>query len=120
MLAMIESPAGVLAAQAVAYARDGGTSFWSATLEGYEEWLLLDAASVKSGAPVAAWEVEGAVLRQEGEAVAVADERGVTRLHVTAPAAYKAGGQPVAALARRDRTARLAALTDQDQLGCHS
>jgi Kelch motif len=88
---------GVLAERAVAYAREGGTSFWAATPEGYEEWLLLDAPSTKSGAPVAAWEVAGAVLRQEGEAVAVADEAGVTRLKVTAPAAYTAGGEPVAA-----------------------
>jgi hypothetical protein len=71
---------GVLTGHAVAYARDGGTSFWSATPEGYEEWLLLDADRVKRGAPVAAWEIDGAVLRQEGEAVAVADATGVTRL----------------------------------------
>jgi len=88
---------GVLADHAVAYAREGGTSFWSTTNEGYEEWLMLEAGFASSGAPVAAWEVGGATLRQEGEAVAIADEAGVTRLHVTAPAAYKAGGQPVGA-----------------------
>ncbi len=54
---------GAVIEHAVAYARDGGTSYWAVTEEGYEEWLLLDAAHAKSGVPVAAWEVTGATLR---------------------------------------------------------
>src|SRR5262249_19884926 len=34
---------GVLTGSAVAYGRKGGTSYWSATAEGFEEWLHLEA-----------------------------------------------------------------------------
>ncbi|KYF89297.1 hypothetical protein BE17_30035, partial [Sorangium cellulosum] len=49
----------MLADRAVAYRRAGGSSFWTATPAGVEEWLLLDAAVVQRDAPVAAWEVQG-------------------------------------------------------------
>ncbi|AUX44200.1 uncharacterized protein SOCE26_056640 [Sorangium cellulosum] len=99
---------GELAGRAVAYPRKGGTSFWSAIDEGYEEWLLLDAGVARADAPAAAWEVEGATLRQQGDAVEVVDEAGAARLRVTAPAAYARGGRPIAArLAVRGATIEL-------------
>ncbi|AUX48516.1 uncharacterized protein SOCE26_100540 [Sorangium cellulosum] len=86
-----------VADNAVTYTRRGGTSFWTALPDGYEEWLLLEASAVVRDAPVAVWEVHGAALRQQGEAVVLADARGAAQLHVTAPEAYAAGGRPVAA-----------------------
>ncbi|EYF02893.1 Kelch repeat-containing protein [Chondromyces apiculatus] len=87
---------GTLVEDAVAYGRPGGTSFWVATDDGgYEEWLLLDAATVRRDRPVAAWDVEGATLRQRGEGVQLADAAGTARMLVTAPAAYALGGRPV-------------------------
>ncbi|WP_438021353.1 kelch repeat-containing protein [Sorangium sp. So ce315] len=88
---------GVIVERAVAYPRKGGTSFWAAIDDGYEEWLLLDAGVASADAPAAAWEVEGATLRQRGDAVEVVDETGTARLRVTAPAAFARGGRPIAA-----------------------
>jgi N-acetylneuraminic acid mutarotase len=88
---------GAVVERAVAYRRQGGTSFWSAVDAGYEEWLLLDAGVANGGSPVAAWEVDGATLRQQGDAVEVVDDAGAPRLRVTAPAAYASGGRPVEA-----------------------
>ncbi|XXT20681.1 kelch repeat-containing protein [Sorangium sp. So ce429] len=87
---------GTIVERAVAYRREGGTSFWSAVDGGYEEWLLLDAGVAHGGAAVAAWEVDGATLRKQGDAVEVVDGAGAARLRVTAPAAYASGGRPVA------------------------
>ncbi len=81
----------------VTYARPGGRSYWTASARGAEEWLLLEASSVTPDAPVAIWEVEGATLRQQGEAVQVLDGDGDARLAVTAPRAYAEGGRPVEA-----------------------
>ncbi|WP_437680281.1 kelch repeat-containing protein [Sorangium sp. So ce131] len=87
---------GEIADNAVAYTRRGGTSFWTALSDdGYEEWLLLEASAVVRDAPVAVWQVQGAALRQQGEAVELADARGAAQLRVTAPEAYAAGGRPV-------------------------
>ncbi|XXT14270.1 kelch repeat-containing protein [Sorangium sp. So ce429] len=88
---------GAIVERAVAYPRKGGTSFWSAIDGGYEEWLLLDAGVATADAPAAAWEVDGATLRQQGDAVEVVDETGAARLRVTAPAAFARGGRPIAA-----------------------
>jgi N-acetylneuraminic acid mutarotase len=85
------APAG----RAVAYARAGGTSYWAADADGYEEWLLLGRGAIRAGVPAALWEVDGARLRQQGEAVALCDARGAARILVTAPEAYAAGGRPV-------------------------
>lgn len=83
---------------AVAYARVGGTSFWTATEHGVEEWLLLEAGIARGEEAVAAWEVEGATLRARGAAVEVVDEQsGAAVLRVTAPRAYAASGRLVAA-----------------------
>ncbi|WP_437602871.1 kelch repeat-containing protein [Sorangium sp. So ce590] len=97
--------AGELAEGAVTYARAGGASFWTALDDGYEEWLLLEPRAVRRDAPVASWQVDGAALRQDGEAVEVADARGATQIRVTAPEAYAAGGRPVGArlIARAER-----------------
>ncbi|WP_437840601.1 Kelch repeat-containing protein [Sorangium sp. So ce1153] len=86
---------GAIVERAVAYRRQGGTSFWSAVDAGYEEWLLLDAGVANGDAPAAEWEVSGATLRQDGDAVEVAGADGAARLRVTAPAAYASGGRPV-------------------------
>ncbi|KYF48480.1 hypothetical protein BE04_18360 [Sorangium cellulosum] len=87
-----------LEGSAVTYARTGGRSYWTAMAGGgAEEWLLLEAEHVTSDAPVAVWEVDGAALRQEGEAVAVVDEGGRARMRVTAPEAHAGGGRAIAA-----------------------
>ncbi|WP_437573860.1 kelch repeat-containing protein [Sorangium sp. So ce887] len=88
---------------AVSYRRAGGTSFWTAVPSGMEEWLHLDAGVARTGETVAAWEVTGATLQQHDDAVEILDAGGLTRLRVTAPAAYVAGGREVKAhLAVRD------------------
>ncbi|WP_437757459.1 kelch repeat-containing protein [Sorangium sp. So ce1389] len=87
----------MLADRAVAYRRAGGSSFWTATPAGVEEWLLLDAAAVQREAPVAAWEVQGGALAERDGAIEIADATGAVRLRVTAPAAYAAGGREVGA-----------------------
>ncbi|XYH99866.1 Kelch repeat-containing protein [Sorangium sp. So ce1128] len=87
----------MLADRAVAYRRAGGSSFWTATPEGVEEWLLLEAEAVQRGAPVAAWEVQGGALAERHGAIEIADAAGAVRLRVTAPAAYASGGREVGA-----------------------
>jgi fibronectin type 3 domain-containing protein len=86
--------AGRIQGNAVVYDHGAGasTSFWSATGSGLEEWLLVPASGE---APVATWDVSGATLRQNGEAVEVVDGKGTARLTVTAPAAYAEGGAPL-------------------------
>lgn len=88
---------GTLAEGAVAYRRAGGTSFWTATPGGAEEWLHLEAGVARAGETVATWEIQGAALRQGEDAVLLLDEAGVPRLRVTAPKAYVAGGHEVEA-----------------------
>ncbi|WP_437896307.1 Kelch repeat-containing protein [Sorangium sp. So ce124] len=80
---------------AVAYAHEGGYSFWTAARGGYEEWLLLRPGTFRPDAPVAAWSVQGATLRRRGAAIELADEAGVARLAVTAPSAFARGGRRV-------------------------
>ncbi|WP_437506872.1 Kelch repeat-containing protein [Sorangium sp. So ce1099] len=92
---------GVTVDRAVAYRRTGGTSFWTATDHGVEEWLLLDERDAREDEAVAAWEVEGAALRERGEAVELVGElSGAPVLRVTAPRTYAASGRPVAAALR--------------------
>ncbi|AUX45005.1 uncharacterized protein SOCE26_064840 [Sorangium cellulosum] len=89
---------GTAVDRSVAYPRAGGTSFWTATDGGVEEWLLLDAGVARGEAVVAAWHVEGATLRARGAAIELMDEQsGLPVLRVTAPRAYAASGRPVAA-----------------------
>ena len=76
-----------------------GTSFWNANASGLEEWLLVPASGET---PVATWDVTGATLRQNGEAVDVIDGRGAARLSVTAPAAYAESGAPLRTRLRAD------------------
>ncbi|XXT19866.1 kelch repeat-containing protein [Sorangium sp. So ce429] len=98
---------GRMAERAVSYRRAGGTSFWTATDAGVEEWLLLDEGVARGDEPVAAWLVEGALLRARGAAVElVAEGSGAAVLRVTAPRAYAASGRPVA-LSLRVRGARI-------------
>ncbi|WP_438017528.1 kelch repeat-containing protein [Sorangium sp. So ce315] len=88
---------GIPVERAVAYRRSGGTSFWSATERGVEEWLLLDEGIARGGEVVAAWQVEGATLRARGEAVEVVEqEKGAAVLRVSAPRAHAPSGRPVA------------------------
>jgi len=79
---------------ALVYDREDGpgASFWSATAAGYEEWLLLEAPA--DGA-AAVWEVHGATLRQQGDAVELLNAAGEPRVRVTAPRAHAATGAPV-------------------------
>ncbi|WP_437288109.1 kelch repeat-containing protein [Sorangium sp. So ce406] len=93
--------------RAVAYRRAGGTSFWTSTDSGVEEWLLLDEGVARGDETVAAWQVEGAALRARGGAVEVVDETtGAPVLRVTAPRAYAASGRPVT-VALRARGSRI-------------
>lgn len=88
---------GRLAGNAVAYHRAGGTSYWTAATTGVEEWLHLDAGLATVDHAVAAWEIDGASVIQMGNAVALRDGAGVTRIVVTAPVAYAASGRAIAA-----------------------
>ncbi|WP_437722267.1 kelch repeat-containing protein [Sorangium sp. So ce861] len=87
---------GAIVGGAVIYGRAGGASFWRAADGGIEEWLTVEPGAAPAGAPVAVWEVDGAALRQRGEAVEVVDAAGNPRLRVTAPRAFAEGGRPVA------------------------
>ncbi|MGK4008027.1 kelch repeat-containing protein [Sorangium sp. So ce1036] len=101
-----------VAERAVSYRRAGGTSFWTATDHGVEEWLLLDEGVARGGEAVAAWHVEGAALRLRGEAVELLDEEsGAPVLRVTAPRAHAASGREVAP-ALRVRGARIELVVD--------
>lgn len=84
---------GSLIGEAVAYRRAGGTAFWTAAPAGVEEWLHLEAGEARAGEAVAAWEIEGASLRESGAGVDVLDAAGAAQIRVTAPAAYAAGGR---------------------------
>ncbi|XXX74621.1 kelch repeat-containing protein [Sorangium sp. So ce134] len=87
---------GAVVDGAVIYGRAGGASFWRAAAGGIEEWLTVEPGAAPAGAPAAVWEVDGAALRQRGEAVEVVDAAGMPRLRVTAPRAFAEGGRPVA------------------------
>ena len=88
---------GALAGSAVAYPRAGGTSLWTATPEGAEEWLLLDAGVAHAGSVAAAWEIEGARVRDAQGVIEILDGDGAPRIRVTAPAAWAEGGRAVQA-----------------------
>ena len=88
---------GAIVDRAVAYERAGGTAFWTVSRGGAEEWLHVSKEAVRAGEPVATWEVEGASLWDRGDAVALRDEDGVSRMWVTAPEAYAKDGRRVAA-----------------------
>lgn len=78
------------------YARPDGRSYWSANHLGVEEWLLIDGAFVERDAPVARWDIEGAMFRQSGGTVEVLDEAGRPRIQVSAPEGYGRDGRKVA------------------------
>ncbi|WP_437953237.1 kelch repeat-containing protein [Sorangium sp. So ce296] len=108
---------GAMAERAVSYRRAGGTSFWSATERGVEEWLLLEEGVARGGEVVAAWEVEGALLRERGAAVELLDERSAAPLlRVTAPRAYAATGRRMT-VALRVRGARIELSIDAGDAG---
>jgi hypothetical protein len=86
--------AATIAGRAIAYRRAAGSSFWSTSSAGVEEWLHLDAGD-RSDGPAAAWAIEGGALRQVGDAVEIADESGLGRVRVTAPRAFAVGGRAV-------------------------
>ncbi|XYH98161.1 Kelch repeat-containing protein [Sorangium sp. So ce1128] len=87
---------GRVAERAVSYGLVGGTSYWTATEGGVEEWLLLEEGVARGDEVVAAWQVEGAALRERGAAVELVDEEsGAPVLRVTAPRAYAASGRAV-------------------------
>ncbi|MGK3968005.1 Kelch repeat-containing protein [Sorangium sp. So ce118] len=92
---------GRVSERAVSYGRAGGTSYWTATEGGVEEWLLLEEGVARGGEAAAAWQVEGAALRERGAAVELVDEEsGAAVLRVTAPRAYAASGRAVTAALR--------------------
>jgi len=91
---------------AVAYARDGGTSLWTSSPAGVEEWLHLDAGEAYAHVVVGTWQIDGGTPRQTDEGVVhVFDANGRALVRVTAPIAYTATGRelrPVLAV-RDDR-----------------
>ncbi|APR80345.1 Hypothetical protein A7982_05692 [Minicystis rosea] len=98
---------------AVAFTRDGGTSYWSAPAHGAEEWLLLHNAG--AGRVLAAWEIAGATLRPRGHAIELVDTAGKPRIRATAPHAYAASGEPIEAhLAVRGATIELTVDSDAE------
>lgn len=86
---------GEVVEAAVGYPRARGASFWRAAMGGVEEWLVVEPGAAGEAAVI--WEVEGAAVRQSGEAVEVVDEGGAARLRVTAPRAFAAGGREIEA-----------------------
>ncbi|WP_437506868.1 Kelch repeat-containing protein [Sorangium sp. So ce1099] len=108
---------GRVAERAVSYGRAGGTSYWTATEGGVEEWLLLEAGVAQGSEPVASWQVEGAALRERGAAVELVDEEsGAAVLRVTAPRAYAASGRAVTP-ALRVRGERIELSVDAGDVG---
>jgi hypothetical protein len=89
--------AATTAGMALAYARQGGRSYWHRIAEGFEEWLLLEAGIACPGAEAAAWEVTGAALQKRGEAIEVVVGPREAIVRVTAPRAFAAGGREVSA-----------------------
>ncbi|MGK3968004.1 kelch repeat-containing protein [Sorangium sp. So ce118] len=108
---------GRVSERAVSYGRAGGTSYWTATEGGVEEWLLLEEGVARGGEAVAAWQVEGAALRERGAAVELVDEEsGAPVLRVTAPRAYAASGRAVS-LSLRARGSRIELSVDMADAG---
>ncbi|MGK3989090.1 kelch repeat-containing protein [Sorangium sp. So ce136] len=108
---------GAIAERAVSYRRAGGTSFWTATDVGVEEWLLLEEGVARGDEVVAAWQVEGATLRPRGAVVELLDEAsGAPVLRVTAPRAHAASGRAVTP-ALRVRGARIELSVDVGDAG---
>ena len=65
----VTSKEGAIAGNAVAFAREGGMSYWAANDKGYEEWLHLAAGFAHGDKPAASWEIEGALLRQTAQGI---------------------------------------------------
>lgn len=80
------------AGSAITYGRgDQGYSYWSATDDGYEEWLLVH--RVGSRLAEMSWVVEGAMLREVEGAVELVDATGRARIRVTAPETVLENGE---------------------------
>ncbi len=92
-------------ANAIAYARVGGSSFWTATAEGFEEWIHLREDGGPGQTAQLVWEVSGAPIAQDGPSVVVLDRQGFPALRVTAPVALDRDGRdvPVEVRARDNR-----------------
>ena len=58
------------------YRRADGDAIWRATPDGAEEWLLLDAGAARAGSVAAAWEIEGAKLREVAGVIEILDGDG--------------------------------------------
>jgi N-acetylneuraminic acid mutarotase len=83
---------GALAGRAVAYPSAGGSSFWTAGADHFEEWLSLEAGVATGEQPVGVWDIEGARLRARGDMVEILDDAEVARIRVRAPEAITASG----------------------------
>ncbi len=81
---------------AVTYRRARGSSYWTVAPGGVEEWLRVDAGGLGEGGLAATWALEGGLARQEGAVVDIVDATGAVRVRVSAPAAFAAGGRPIA------------------------
>jgi MYXO-CTERM domain-containing protein len=84
------------AGRGVAFARAGGSAYWTALAAGAEEWLRFEAGALSDHERAASWLVEGGELRQAGDAVEIAVD-GAPRVRVTAPEAFTASGRAIRA-----------------------
>ena len=107
---------GQSASHAVAYRRAGGTSFWTVATGAVEEWIHLEPGVARGGEAVAAWEVEGATLRQGQASVQLLDPQGRALMHVTAPAAYAESGRALRAHLEA-RGGRIELFVDSGEVG---
>jgi len=95
--------------RAIAYRRAGGTSYWTATTSGMEEWLHFEEGIAYADRAAAEWEIRGGTPRRTSEDfVEIADENGIARIRVSAPEAYaKSGHEVKARLTVEGQTIRL-------------
>ncbi|MDC0741590.1 kelch repeat-containing protein [Polyangium mundeleinium] len=107
----------VVESHAVAYARAGGTAFWTAAPDGFEEWIHLEAGVARRNTPVLAWDVSGAPIAQDGPSIVVLDAKGIPALRVTAPFAFARDGREVPArMVARDQRIELFLETDGEEV----
>ncbi|MDI1476536.1 kelch repeat-containing protein [Polyangium sp. y55x31] len=103
--------------RAVAYARAGGTSFWTVAPDGFEEWIHLEAGVARRNTPVLTWDISGAPIAQDGPSVVVLDAKGIPALRVTAPFAFARDGREVPArMVARDQRIELFLETDGEEV----
>jgi hypothetical protein len=87
--------AATRAATAITYSGEHRTSFWTASQQGLEEWLLLEKGATERDGRLAAWRVEGARVKARGHVAEFLDANGTTRFAAAAPSGFSASGRRV-------------------------